>query len=381
MTEALTINHKLRLLSKAVKMKLASGEFSDKGVKEFYSELHDLINPNQDHGISNNQDNVPTTPGEEEPLRPWRLACTNGEIDLKSGDFHNATDTRELKHICPVDWLGWPGRCLLWRQTLLDCFAGDQARVDRFQRECGSALIGAFHESKIIVLQGSGRNGKSLIFRTLEQVMGSYSRFFDTDLFHAGSTFNPYDLCGLRMAFLNGECHDSDQAMIKFLCGGEFLSGLNPTANHNVTFRPSHTFFLETNSLQGPFADDPGILSRLRIFPMKTLFLETEELHYGERRADPHLQEKLSKELPGILAWLVEGCLAWQKESGLISNDWEDVNKAFLHLFDTTRSFIELAEPVHNDECLVNTDNIKDLEAAYQDVHRLLSLDQQAGVA
>ena len=53
---------------------------------------------------------------------------------------------------------------------------------------------------------------------------------------------------------------------------------------------------------------------------------------------------------------------------------WEDVNKAFLHLFYVTRSFVELAEPVHNDECLVNTDNVKDLDAAYQDVHRLLSL-------
>lgn len=54
--------------------------------------------------------------------------------------------------------------------------------------------------------------------------------------------------------------------------------------------------------------------------------------------------------------------------------DWEDVNKAFIHLFNVTRSFVELAEPVHNDECLVNTDNLNDLDAAYQEVNRLLTL-------
>ena len=29
---------------------------------------------------------------------------------------------------------------------------------------------------------------------------------------------------------------------------------------------------------------------------------------------DPHLPEKLTAELPGVLRWAVEGCLAWQRE-------------------------------------------------------------------
>ena len=70
-----------------------------------------------------------------------------------------------------------------------------------------------------------------------------------------------------------------------------------------------------------------------------------------------------------------------QKQDDQATMDWTKLQEAFLHLFNTTRSFIELAEPVHNDECLVNTDSIDDLDAAYQEVHRLLSVERQEGVA
>src|SRR5439155_12522522 len=35
------------------------------------------------------------------------------------------------------------------------------------------------------------------------------------------------------------------------------------------------------------------------------------------KQVDPHLEEKLLAELPGILAWSVQGCLDW-REHGLV---------------------------------------------------------------
>jgi putative DNA primase/helicase len=51
--------------------------------------------------------------------------------------------------------------------------------------------------------------------------------------------------------------------------------------------------------------NDPAIWSRLKLIPFETSF---------EGREDKSLKQDLLSELPGILAWAVEGCLQWQRE-------------------------------------------------------------------
>jgi len=53
------------------------------------------------------------------------------------------------------------------------------------------------------------------------------------------------------------------------------------------------------------------------------------------------------------------------------------VLEAYQHLFITTRTFLELAEPVSEDESMVNTDNLEDLNAAYLEVYRQKNLAQE----
>ena len=33
-----------------------------------------------------------------------------------------------------------------------------------------------------------------------------------------------------------------------------------------------------------------------------------------KKERDPHLEDKLRAEWPGILRWMIEGCLAWQRD-------------------------------------------------------------------
>jgi len=51
---------------------------------------------------------------------------------------------------------------------------------------------------------------------------------------------------------------------------------------------------------------DNAIWDRIRLIPFNVTIPPEEQ--------DKNLTEKLEAELPGILAWAVEGCLAWQKE-------------------------------------------------------------------
>jgi len=51
------------------------------------------------------------------------------------------------------------------------------------------------------------------------------------------------------------------------------------------------------------------------LIPFKMAFIpRPDPAKTNERLADAHLPAKLKAEGPGILAWLVRGCLAWQEE-------------------------------------------------------------------
>jgi putative DNA primase/helicase len=50
---------------------------------------------------------------------------------------------------------------------------------------------------------------------------------------------------------------------------------------------------------------DPAIWSRIKLVPFDVSF---------EGREDRGLKDALKSELPGVLAWAVEGCLRWQEE-------------------------------------------------------------------
>lgn len=57
----------------------------------------------------------------------------------------------------------------------------------------------------------------------------------------------------------------------------------------------------------------------------------------NEKQADHNLLEKLKAEAPGILAWLVRGCIAWQKE-GL---NQPDIVKAATREYQQEEDLIE----------------------------------------
>jgi hypothetical protein len=67
-----------------------------------------------------------------------------------------------------------------------------------------------------------------------------------------------------------------------------------------------------------PHADarDKAFWSRACLIEFGIRFVEHPQAA-NERKADPHLKEKLKQERSGILAWLVRGCLDWQKR-GLV---------------------------------------------------------------
>lgn len=72
--------------------------------------------------------------------------------------------------------------------------------------------------------------------------------------------------------------------------------------------------FLQSNFKPRTDAHDKALWSRVINIPFAVQFVRGREPRgENERVADIHLDAALREEASGILAWLVEGCLIWQK--------------------------------------------------------------------
>jgi putative DNA primase/helicase len=100
---------------------------------------------------------------------------------------------------------------------------------------------------------------------------------------------------------------------IKWLTGGDTLVGRPPNGKVMIEFRPSHTLFLLTNPLPHAPGDDYALWERVKLIHFPFSFVDDPKLE-NERQQDKELPDRLKTEATGILAWLVRGCIAWQKE-------------------------------------------------------------------
>ncbi|OQZ05630.1 MAG: hypothetical protein B6D36_09155 [Planctomycetes bacterium UTPLA1] len=96
-----------------------------------------------------------------------------------------------------------------------------------------------------------------------------------------------------------------DEERVKALTGDDRIKARKMRQDF-FEFRPTFKLFLATNHRPIVRGDDTGIWRRIRLWPF-TVEIPPEE-------QDHALKEKLRAELPGILAWSVRGCMAWQDD-------------------------------------------------------------------
>lgn len=258
-------------------------------------------------------------------LDPWKLPMINGVVDLKTGELSPGNPNDMLLKACPHEWAGIETPCPLWESAIHDIMSNNDEMVDFLQRLFGYAITGLTTEHIMPVFFGKGRNGKSMLVETIRYVMGSMAAPIRSEMLldqsfsksSAGPTPDIMSLKGLRVAFASetDEGRRLSTAQVKSLTGGDTMVGRNPHDRYETRFNPSHTLFLLTNNKPQVPADDFAIWKRLILIPFAVSFV-VEPYYDDERKIDKFLGDKLKDEAPGILAWLVRGCLAWQ-ERGL----------------------------------------------------------------
>ena len=247
---------------------------------------------------------------------PWLLNCLNGVVDLRSGEFKKRKEgeTEPFTRVTGVPYIepdDPPNAARLWRKTLHEVFDGDEEIIGFFQRWSGYRLTGIMTEQRYVVAYGTGANGKSTLFTVQGYVLGDYSRHVSTGALtpRPGTDTNSEiaQLPGVRDAIVPewDESRRVDEILLKAITGEDPIT-TRQLYRVAFTFNPQCKVTIFGNSRPRLRGRDDGTWRRPICLPFTRTFTGPQ--------ADPHLKEKLKAEGSEILWWMVQGCLAWQRE-------------------------------------------------------------------
>ncbi|MGE0713886.1 MAG: phage/plasmid primase, P4 family [Alphaproteobacteria bacterium] len=240
---------------------------------------------------------------------PWLLNTPGGTVDLRTGAIHsnNPDDLiTKITSVAPSDLVP-----TTWLRVLRRVTAGNEEMVAFLQRIMGYALTGSIREHAMFFFYGTGGNGKSLVLNTVSSILGDYATTAPMETF-AQSTGDrhPTELAHLRSARLvtaqeTEEGRRWAEARIKSLTGGDTIAA-RYMGRDFFTFAPQFKLLIAGNQKPGLRNVDEAIRRRFNLIPF------SETITPEER--DPDLAEKLRVEWPGILSWMIQGSIEWQRE-------------------------------------------------------------------
>lgn len=236
-------------------------------------------------------------------------------LDLAAGTYRAHSRSDMITRLAPVDY-DPRARCPAFLRFLDSVFEGDRRLIRFVQRAAGYSLTGSVSEQCLFFLFGIGANGKSTLLNLLLALLGDYAGPAAPGLLleRQGDQHPTQiaDLYGRRLVVVTeiGEGKRLAEELVKQVTGGDRLKGRFMNRDF-FDFEPEFKLWLAANHRPLIRGTDHAIWRRIPIVPFEAVFADVPTA--GQYAKDPTLLERLKEELPGILAWAVRGCRAWQR--------------------------------------------------------------------
>lgn len=252
----------------------------------------------------------------------WLLGTPGGTVDLRTGTLRPAqADDRITKvaAVAPESDFDPALDCSQWLTFLAEVTSDDAGLIRFLQQWCGYCLTGSIREHALLFIYGPGGNGKSVFLNTLTGILGDYCQTAAPDTFTASKAErHPTDFAMLRGARLVCASETEEgkawaEVRIKEATGGDPITARFMRQDF-FTFRPAFKLTIVGNHKPVLNTVDDAMRRRVNVVPFET------------RPANPdrELEAKLREEWPGILAWMIAGCLDWQahglQKPGVVAN-------------------------------------------------------------
>ena len=271
---------------------------------------------------------------------PLLLNVVNGTIDLRTGKLRPHSREDMLSKCAPIAYD--ESTKALTFQRFLERILPDADVRAYVQKAIGYSATGDVSEEVLFLPYGSGQNGKSTFLRAVYDLLGVYSQSAPTSLLIESRWNNNYDGPTNDVARLKGarfvsaveteEGRRLAEVVVKRLTGGDPITArfLNREFSE---FYIDAKFWIATNHLPIIRGTDEAIWRRL--VPINF------GVHIPPEERDNSLREKLRAEYPGILNWIVEGALLWQREGLKPPKAIEDAQLKYRRDQDLLLSFID----------------------------------------
>jgi putative DNA primase/helicase len=214
------------------------------------------------------------------------------------------------------------------------------------QQFCGYALTGITREHALVFVYGPGGNGKSVFINVITAILKDYAVTSAMETFVASTNDkHPTDLAMLAGARLVTASETEEgrawaETRIKQMTGSDPITARFMRRDF-FTYIPQFKLIIIGNHKPALHNVDDAAKRRFNIVP----FLRK------PAKPDRELEQKLLAEAPGILQWMIDGCLDWQ-QNGL--SQPEVVTEATAEYFSDQDCFSHWLD----DECICDRGNI-----------------------